>query len=186
VFREIFLRHPRSSDPGDNGRPTQNRRLIHLRNVTVLEFEVLLTFSYERYVDYTFAGHIQAPTSFSWQEGFAMSILNWVALLSTAHRFKFTDAESRARREVFQRGHSLDPVKRLFLAEKHTVPISFIIPALEELVRRPQPLQKTELSNLSREMIARLCTARERYVRESSKIFASEPWLKQVASNIVK
>lgn len=131
-------------------------------------------------------GNIQAPTSFSWQEGFAMSISNWVALLSIAHRFKVTDAESRARREVFQRSPSLDPVKRLFLAEKHSVPISFIIPALEDLVRRPQPLQKKELGNLSREMIARLCTARERYVRESSRMFVSEPWLKQVASNIVK
>ena len=129
---------------------------------------------------------IQAPTSFSWQEGFTMPILNWVALLSIAHRFKVTDAESRARREVFQRSPSLDPVKRLFLAEKHSVPISFIIPALEDLVRRPQPLQKNELANLSREVIARLSTGRERYVRESSKMFVSEPWLKQVASNIVK
>lgn len=115
-----------------------------------------------------------------------MSISNWVALLSIAHRFKVTDAESRARREVFQRSPSLDPVKRLFLAEKHSVPISFIIPALEDLVRRPRPLQKQELENLPRRMITRLCAARERYVRESSRMFVSEPWLKQVASKIVK
>lgn len=114
-----------------------------------------------------------------------MPISNWVALLSIAHQFQFTDAESRARREVFH--HSpLDPVKQIFLAEQLSVPISFVMPALEDLVRRRKPLQKTELTNLSREMISRLCKAREKYVRESSRMFASESWLKQVASNIVK
>ena len=139
-------------------------------------------------------GNIQAPTFkaifglrhlFSWKEDFSMPILNWVALLSSAHRFKFTDAESRARREVFQ--HSpLDPVKQIFLAEQLSVPINFIVPALEDLVRRRKPLQKKELTNLPCEMIARLGQAREKYVRESSRMFASEFWLKQVASNIVK
>jgi hypothetical protein len=114
-----------------------------------------------------------------------MPILNWVALLSIAHRFEFTDAESRARREVFQRG-PLDPVKQIFLAEQLSVPISFIVPALEDLVRRRKPLQKQELTNLSGEMMARLGKAREKYVRESSRMFAFESWLKQVASNIVK
>ena len=115
-----------------------------------------------------------------------MPVDNWVALLSIAHRFKFTDAESRARREVFQRSPPLDFVKQISLAEKHSVPIKFIIPALENLVRRSQPLQEKELRNLSREMTARLCTAREKYVHESTRMFASESWLKQVASNIVK
>jgi hypothetical protein len=124
--------------------------------------------------------------SFSWQEDFSMPISNWVALLSIAHRFKFTDAESRARREVFQRSPPLDPVDQIFLVEKHSVPISFIIPALQDVVRRSQPLEKKELSNLSREMISRLWTAREEYVREASKICASERWLQQVAGNIVK
>ena len=115
-----------------------------------------------------------------------MPVDNWVALLSIAHRFKFTDAESRARREVFQRSPPLDSVKQISLAEKHSVPIKFIIPALENLVRRSQPLQENELRNLSREMIARLCTAREKYVHEASRMFASESWLKQVASNTVE
>jgi len=114
-----------------------------------------------------------------------MPVSNWVALLSIAHRFKFTDAESRARREVFQRSPPLDSVKQISLAEKHSVPIKFIILALEDLVRRSRPLQEKELRNLSREMIARLCTAREKYVHEASRMFVSEPWLKQVASNIV-
>jgi len=83
-----------------------------------------------------------------------MPISNWVALLSIAHRFKFTDAESRAQRDVFQHSPPLDPVKQIFLAEKHSVPISFVVPVLEDFVRRAQPLQKKELTNLFREMIA--------------------------------
>ena len=73
-----------------------------------------------------------------------MPILNWVALLSIAHRFKFTDAESPARREVFQHS-SLDPVMQIFLAEQLSVPINFIVPALEDLVRPRKPLQKRSL-----------------------------------------
>ena len=115
-----------------------------------------------------------------------MTVSYWIALLSIAHRFKFTDAESRARREVFQHSPPLDPVVRILLAEKHSVPISFIIPALQDVVRRSQPLEKKELANLSREMISRLWAAREEYVRQSSRVFASERWLQQVASNIVK
>jgi hypothetical protein len=115
-----------------------------------------------------------------------MPIASWAALLAIAHRFKFTDAESRARREVFQRSPPLESVTQISLAEKHSVPIKFIIPALEVLVRRSQPLQEKELRGLSREMIARIGTAREKYVREASRMFVSEPWLKQVASNIVK
>ena len=111
---------------------------------------------------------------------------NWVALLSIAHRFKFTDAESRARREVFLCTPPLDHVRRLSLAEKHSVPICFIIPALNDLVRRPQPLQTDELTDLSRDMISRLGIAREKYLRESQRMFAPESWLKQVASSVVK
>jgi hypothetical protein len=31
-----------------------------------------------------------------------MPIANWIALLAITHRFKFTEAEFRARREVFK------------------------------------------------------------------------------------
>ena len=43
-----------------------------------------------------------------------------------------------------------------------------------------------EIAHLSGEMVARLGVARERYVRQSSKMFASEAWLKRVAHDIVK
>ena len=109
----------------------------------------------------------------------------WEDLLAIAHRFRFTEAENRARREVFERSISLDLVTRISLAEKYSVPTSFIIPALEDLVRRPQPLLETEIANLSGEMVALLGVARERYLRESSKMFTSEKWLKRVAHDIV-
>jgi hypothetical protein len=115
-----------------------------------------------------------------------MSIGKWVALLSITHRFRFTEAEYRARREVFERSISLDPVTRISLSEKHSVPTTFIIPALEDLIRRPEPLIEREIVILSGEMVARLGVARERYLRQSSRASASEKWLKRVAHDIVK
>jgi len=77
-------------------------------------------------------------------------------------------------------------VKHISLAEKHAVPISFILPALEDIVRHPEPLDEKEVGNLSGETVARIGVARERYVRESVRMFASEAWLKRVAHDIVK
>ena len=74
-----------------------------------------------------------------------MPVGKWVALLANAHRFRFTEAEYRARREVFERSITLDPVARISLAEKYSVPTTFVVPALEELVRRPQPLLERRL-----------------------------------------
>lgn len=114
-----------------------------------------------------------------------MPIWKWVALLAITHRFRFTEAEYRARREVFERSVSLDLVTRISLAEKHSVPTTFIVPALEDLVRRPEPLLETEIANLSGEMVAHLGVAREKYLRESARMFSSEKWLKRVAHDIV-
>jgi hypothetical protein len=169
VFRDIFRRQPGSSNTSDNEKCNESEHIIHLDGVTVLEFESLLTFFYE-----------------GWQESFSMPIGKWVALLAITHRFRFTEAEYRARREVFERSISLDLVTRISLAEKHSVPTSFIIPALEDLVRRPEALLEREIANLSGEMVARLGVGREKYLRESSKMFASEKWLKRVAHDIVK
>jgi len=169
VFRGLFLRQVGSSNTSDNEKRNENDHIIHLDGVTVLEFESLLTFFYE-----------------GWQENFSMPIGKWVALLAITHRFRFIDAEYRARREVFERSTSLDPDTRISLAEKCSVPTTFIVPALEDLVRRPEPLIEREIADLSGEMVARLGSARERYMRKSSKMFASEKWLKQIAHDIVK
>ena len=115
-----------------------------------------------------------------------MSIGKWVALLAITHRFRFTEAEYRARREVFERSISLDLVTQISLAEKHSVPTTFIVPALEDLIRRPESLLEQEIANLSGEMVARLGVARERYLRQSSRAFATDKWLKRVAHDIVK
>jgi hypothetical protein len=112
-----------------------------------------------------------------------MPIARWIDLLSITHRFKFTEAEVRARREVFGNTGSnhLSPVHRITLSEKHAVPVGFIIPALEDLVRRPEPLTEKEIVGLSGEMVARIVIVREKYVRQSSRMFATENWLKRVA-----
>jgi hypothetical protein len=115
-----------------------------------------------------------------------MSNANWEALLAIAHRFRFADAEFRARREVFVCQPPLDPVRQIIIAEKNSVPFSFIVPALEELVRRKEPLRNSELAKMSGGVVAALGIAREKYVRESSKMFASEEWLKQAARKIVR
>jgi hypothetical protein len=193
VFRDLFRRQPGSSNASDNEKRNENDHIIHLDGVTVLEFESLLTFFYEGY------GNVHCTCSIlhviiqisdvflsSWQESFLMSVGKWVALLAITHRFRFTEAEYRARREVFERNISLDPVTRISLAEEHSVPTTFIIPALEDLVRRPEPLLETEIANLSSEMVARLGVARERYLRQSAKMLTSETWLKRVAHDIVK
>ena len=49
VFRDILRRQPSSSDTSDNGNlKDENQHVIHLDDVSVLEFESLLTFFYER------------------------------------------------------------------------------------------------------------------------------------------
>lgn len=181
VFRHI-LRRQHQNNNGDDA-------AIYLDGVSVLEFESLLTFFYERYVNGASRSNNQVTTtsvSVSWQESFSMYTEYWVALLAIAHRFRFTEAEFRAQREVFQCHPPLDPVKQISIAEKYSVPIRFIVPALETLVRRQEPLLRTELVQMSSEMVARLGVAREKYVRESSKMFAGEGGLKRAASNIVR
>ena len=112
--------------------------------------------------------------------------MKWVALLAIACRFRSTEAEYRARREIFERSISLDPATRISLAEKYSVPTTFIVPTLAYLVRRPEPLLEREIVDLSGEMVARLGVARERYLRQSSWMFACEAWLKRIAHDIVK
>jgi hypothetical protein len=55
----------------------------------------------------------------------------------------------------------LSPVERNSLAERHSVQPSYIIPALGDLVRRPEPLNETEVIKLSGEIVARIGVASE-------------------------
>ena len=108
-----------------------------------------------------------------------MPIWKWVTLLTIALRFRFTEAECRARRDVFERSTSLDPVTLISLAGKYSVSTTFIVRNLEHLVRRKQPLLEREIVELSGEVIARLGVAREKYLRRSSRVFTSEErWLR--------
>jgi len=72
----MLQRHQNNSSTSDNKSSDGTcpaRRVVRLKSVSVLEFEALLTFFYERYV-----GNIQAPTFLSRKEDFSMPILNWV------------------------------------------------------------------------------------------------------------
>lgn len=58
VFRDILQRHQNSSITSDNKSSDGTcpaRDVIRLKGVSVLEFEALLTFFYERYVGRSFA-----------------------------------------------------------------------------------------------------------------------------------
>jgi hypothetical protein len=195
VFRDLLLEWPTgsSSNTSGNEKRNENDKIIHLDGVTAFEFQSLLSFFYEGY------GNVHCTCSIlrvinqisdvflsSWLDSFVMSTEEWVALLSITHRFRFIEAKFRAQREIFEHSIALGPVARISLAEKHSVPTTFIVPALEDLVRRPEPLLERDIANLSGEMVARLGDAREKYLRESSRMFASETWLKRVAHDIVK
>jgi len=97
------------------------------------------------------------------------------------------EVQGRAGREVFEGSGSriLSPVKRIYLVKRLSVSLNYIIPALEDLVRRSDdaqnPSKKTEVVKLSGEMVARIGVARERYVRELSQMSASETRLKRAS-----
>ena len=127
VFRSILQRNQDSSSTSDNKSSDGTcpaRRAIRRKGVTVLSSKHCSP-SMKGMSVVALWGNVQAPTqmSLSWKQGFSMPISNWVAPLSIAHRFKFTDVESRARRDVF-RCSPLDPVKQIFLAEQLSVPTS--------------------------------------------------------------
>ncbi len=85
-------------------------------------------------------GYSGSDVFIDWRDDFSMPIASWIALLSIAYRFQFTEVvEHRARREVFKGASSLAliPVKQISLTEKHSVPLRYIIPALENLYSTP-------------------------------------------------
>ncbi|KAI0258564.1 hypothetical protein BC834DRAFT_871650 [Gloeopeniophorella convolvens] len=169
VFRDIF-RLQITSNKSKEGPPHQSEDSpIFLDSVTVPEFEALLTYFYD-----------------GWQEGFTLDAAGWAALLAIAHRFKIADAELRAQREIFQRQPPLDAVEQVALAEEHAVPLTLLAPALKALVQRKAPPTEKEFARLSSDMITRLATAREDYVREASWIFATPGGLSKAATDIVE
>jgi len=119
------------------------------------------------------------PTVLRTNDNFRLPQSSWVALLSIAHRYEFTDMRERAIREVYDSGPSkypnaqrantdpdsdIDPnpdhAMLISAAEKYDVPLKHVVPTLAALVMREEPLTEVEVALFSIGMIVRLARAR--------------------------
>ena len=102
-----------------------------------------------------------------------MPIPNWVVLLFIAHGFSKLEALNPARCARYS-GAALSSTSR------SRFPLRQLRLALEDLVRRPQPFQQSEITDLSCAIIARLVRVREKLRHCTSHpwcfAFQSEPW----------
>ncbi|KAI8988996.1 hypothetical protein BD414DRAFT_485623 [Trametes punicea] len=93
------------------------------------------------------------------------SILNLVLLLSTSTALAFPAARMHAISALDQASPPLDPVERVFLAEKYDIP-SWLRPAYVALCARAHPLEDAEAEVLGLQTTARLARAREAVLEE--------------------
>ncbi|KAI0061121.1 hypothetical protein BV25DRAFT_794638 [Artomyces pyxidatus] len=158
---------PKTFNKGKKG--NEGDRYIVLKCATVLEFESLLKFFYCNML-----------------EDFSLPVKSWIAVVSIAHRFKFHDAERRATREIYTHCPPLDPVEQIRIAEKHDVPVAFLVSALETLVARPVSLRATEVAEMSTRTVVLVGAARERYIRQSNVVFMTDAKRARILEEIVK
>ncbi|RDX39959.1 hypothetical protein OH76DRAFT_1366938 [Lentinus brumalis] len=121
---------------------------LRLKDVSRREFECLLHFLYN--------GAAGTPND---------SILNLVLLLSTASALAFPAARTHAISALDAASPPLDPVERVFLAEKYTIP-AWLRPAYVELCSRSHALEDAEAEVLGLQTTARLARAREAVLEE--------------------
>ncbi|KAI0634589.1 hypothetical protein C8Q77DRAFT_1194732 [Trametes polyzona] len=121
---------------------------IRLQEVSRREFECLLHFLYH--------GASSAQND---------SILNLVLLLSTSSALSFPAARTHAIGALDRASPPLDPVERVFLAEKYDIP-AWLRPAYVELCSRAHPLEDAEAEVLGLQTTARLARAREAVLEE--------------------
>ncbi|KAI0752578.1 hypothetical protein C8Q80DRAFT_1267108 [Daedaleopsis nitida] len=126
---------------------------VRLPDVSRREFECLLRFLY----------HGSSPAHAS--DAVAVSILDLVLLLSTASALSFPAARAHAISALDAASPPLDPVERVFLAEKYAIP-EWRRPAYVELCGRAHPLEDAEAEVLGLQTTARLARARERVLEE--------------------
>jgi hypothetical protein len=120
-------------------------------------------------------------------DNFCLPQLSWVALLSIAHRYEFTNVRERAIREIYDRGPGkypdarwantdpdshVDPVSDhamlISAAEKCDVPPQQVVSTFVALVMRRAPLTEAEVALLSIGTIVRLARAREDFSRKAT------------------
>ncbi|KAH9848127.1 hypothetical protein C2E23DRAFT_740246 [Lenzites betulinus] len=121
---------------------------IRLPDVSRREFECLLHFLYHG------ASNSQND-----------SILNLVLLLSTSTSLAFPAARTHAIAALDSASPPLDPVERVFLAEKYGIP-AWLRPAYVALCARAHPLEDSEAEVLGLQTTARLARAREAVLAE--------------------
>ncbi|RPD60640.1 hypothetical protein L227DRAFT_575239 [Lentinus tigrinus ALCF2SS1-6] len=124
---------------------------VRLKDVSRREFECLLAFLYN------------GPSSAQ-----SASILNLVLLLSTASALSFPAARAHAISALDAASPPLDPVERVFLAEKYAIP-AWLRPAYVALCSRAHALEDAEAEVLGLQTMARLARAREAVLEEKVK-----------------
>jgi hypothetical protein len=100
------------------------------------------------------------------RDDFSLPQTSWIALLSIAHRFNFSNVRKRAIQEIFHppgptKQQSKDYVMLLSLGDKYVVPQKDLLPLLAALVVRPQYLTEDEVAHLPALTVSRLARARE-------------------------
>ena len=106
-------------------------------------------------------------------DDFSLPQTSWIALLSIAHRYDFSNVRKRAIQEIFHpRGaaqqQSQDHVMLLLVGERYHVPHEDLVPSLTALVVRSQSLTEDEVTHLSALTVSRLARAREEFVRKTA------------------
>ena len=86
-------------------------------------------------------------------------------MLSTSCALSFPAARAHAISALDAASPPLDPVERVFLAEKYDIP-AWLRPAFVELCARAQPLEDAEAEVLGLQTTARLARAREAVLEE--------------------
>ncbi|KAI0357730.1 hypothetical protein OH77DRAFT_1435519 [Trametes cingulata] len=142
-FKDFFKRTLVGTDMGKT-----DDTAVKLQNVSRREFECLLHFLYHG------ASNPQND-----------SILNLVLLLSTSTALAFPAARTHAIGALDRASPPLDPVERVFLAEKYDIP-AWVRPAYVALCARAHPLEDAEAEVLGLQTTARLARAREAVLEE--------------------
>jgi hypothetical protein len=106
-------------------------------------------------------------------DDFSLPQTSWIALLSIAHRYDFSNVRKRAIREIFHpqgaaQQQSQDHVILLLVGERYHVPHEDLVPSLIVLVMRSQSLTEDEVTHLSALTVSRLARAREEFVRKTA------------------
>lgn len=102
--------------------------------------------------------------------GPSISILeDWVALLSISTRYIFDKIRDLAITQIST--IVLDPVKKIDLADKFTIP-QWLPGAYVDLCKRPEPLTDSEAETLGLRTVVRVAKAREA-VREKKFVYAT-------------